>query len=347
MTTPQVEAKVLIRELTTQVTEPGHDLRMIMRKCYMLCNLLGWSEQASWFDRELNGYGPEDELPTYRIVPGLKEWEAEAIHDRIRSVSAAYVGARTFDKEPESVSFEAGGALESIFAASQKGYARRTGETREGFDSQEVHLIRVERYDSARFAAIQQELERLTFKFIADSYKTIVFGEASTGLWDRLRSKVETKLMEMGLAGHLDAITPGLETDNAEVRRSAAFACRTLIDDLASYLWQDSRPEYEHLPGQDGRRLSVTADKSLNRLGAYLHQKGTTGTPGSFVRAEIDRLHTSFSKLYNMQSMSHNEMSEEDMASVGFATFALIGELVNRTDMEPISEYNQPGVSDG
>ena len=65
---------------------------MVIRKCYMLCNLLGWHEQAAGFDRELNGYRPEEQVPAYRIVNGIREWEAESGLEGTRAVSADYVG---------------------------------------------------------------------------------------------------------------------------------------------------------------------------------------------------------------------------------------------------------------
>ena len=86
----------------------------------------------------------------------------------------------------------------------------------------------------------------------------------------------------------------------------------------------------------------MSRGKSLNRLAAYLHQKGLGGTAGQFMRSEIDRLDSSLRRLRAWQSAGHEPVTLEDARSVALSTYQLIGELASRTDFRPVQEYGQP-----
>lgn len=95
MTTAQ-EAKQLVARIHSQLLEPAHDLRAILRQCYLLCNLLGWTDTESWFDHELNGFVPEEEVPPNRIVAGVRQWQATSLDEIMRSTAAQQTAASTF-----------------------------------------------------------------------------------------------------------------------------------------------------------------------------------------------------------------------------------------------------------
>ena len=112
--------------------------------------------------------------------------------------------------------------------------------------------------------------------------------------------------------------------------------------DVASFLWRDPRKTYEHTSSGSGTgALSVAKNNHLNRIAAYLHQKGL-GTSGAFLRAEVERLGASFRKLNDFQSKGKAEMTRQDARAIALATFFLIGELAARTDLVPIEHYSTP-----
>ena len=87
----------------------------------------------------------------------------------------------------------------------------------------------------------------------------------------------------------------------------------------------------------EGKPIVVTSDKSINRLIAYLHQKGVTGHVGVELRAESGRLKA----LMALTSSAHEKdaVNLEDAKLAFFSIYSLLGELVQRTDCEPVTEY--------
>lgn len=116
------------------------------------------------------------------------------------------------------------------------------------------------------------------------------------------------------------------------------WSCRDVLHDLADYLWKDPRDTYDLLPGKDGN-LSVTKDKYINRLSAYLHHKGTTGETRAYLRAEMKRICHSIDTLNTLDSKAHDVIKLSDLRTAASGTYFLLGELVTRTDMQPITKY--------
>jgi hypothetical protein len=82
-----------------------------------------------------------------------------------------------------------------------------------------------------------------------------------------------------------------------------------------------------------------------NRLAAYIHQKRISGTRGSFLRHEAERLADSIYSLITVQSEAHDPVSLEDARSFAIRTYFVVGELVTRTDMQPVLQYENPAIS--
>jgi len=118
------------------------------------------------------------------------------------------------------------------------------------------------------------------------------------------------------------------------------WSCRDILRDVATYLWQDPRETYEHLPGKgkDGK-LPVTQKKYVNRLGAYLHKKGTAGETGAYLRAEMERIYNSIQTLNKLDSKAHGVITLDDARTAAIGTYTILGELATRTDMELLTEY--------
>jgi hypothetical protein len=102
------------------------------------------------------------------------------------------------------------------------------------------------------------------------------------------------------------------------------------------------------LPGKGAdRKLAVTKQEFANRISAYLHQRGLTKSSGHFIRNESERLSTSIRSLIEYQSKAHSPISRDDAVSIVLATYFLVGEILLKTDMQPIEKYGDPHPSMG
>ena len=92
--------------------------------------------------------------------------------------------------------------------------------------------------------------------------------------------------------------------------------------------------------------MDVTPNKYANRLAAYLHQKGITGTRGRYVRDEVERIAASIRSLVSFQAEAHDPIELVDARSAALGTYFLLGELALKTDLEPITKYGKPAVDE-
>ena len=125
------------------------------------------------------------------------------------------------------------------------------------------------------------------------------------------------------------------------------WSCRDILRDTAGYLWQVPRKTYEYLLGQGkGGKLSVTQSDYVNRLGAHLHQKGITGVTRDYINADMERIYHSIDTLNELDSKAHDVVTLLDARTAAIGTYTILGEIVTRTDMKPVTKYRSPSTSE-
>ncbi|MEX1248925.1 MAG: hypothetical protein WEA61_10640 [Anaerolineales bacterium] len=344
MTDPQTEALELLGQIVNELTLPIKNLKSILRKCQHVCELMGWVSTRNWFHQELTGLYAGRPLPDYRKINGILVWEPAEENDIIDWTSSGMVyGCEPEDVVTESVTLDYYGGIDWLLAAGVSGYTEKTQETKMGTirpRGRKIQLKREKRFLPGAFLNAIAYIENRTFDFASKTYVQIRYGDAMGKTWDIVRSAVVKKMGEIGFSKSLDAITEGLTSDNPEALRNMVFGCRNIVKDLADLLWQDTRDYYDYLPGTNKKeKLKVTSDKTKNRIKAYLHQKGFSGTRGEYYASEMDRLGISFDSLIARQATAHSRIEATEARLIALSTFLLVGELVMNTDMIPVTEY--------
>ncbi len=340
MSTPQEEALNIFDAVVRNLTSGGVDLKLSLRQCAHAARILGWNDDLSRLNAELNGYTLDQAVPPYRQgAMAYSTWRAHTL-----DANAKLVITKQFDDKPTKTptSCDIRDGVERLLAASVTGFVTSTGkeDTRylRSWD-QEIPVEEVVVVPKESVARIVQLLENAVFDYASHGYTVLRFGDAVADMWRDYRNQVDEALGWLGLHGHLDAIRAGLESDEPERWRQAMWSCRDLLRDLAAHLWRDSRGTYRHLKNKEGKSIAVKADNYVNRLAAYLHQKGVTGTVGAYLRAELERITSSIHTLNDLYSKAHERVSREDARLAAVTVYTILGELVARTDMVPVEQY--------
>jgi hypothetical protein len=351
-TSPQEEATLLLGQAVSELTSVSHDLKTVLRKCQHICELLGWQQQLNWFRQELNGYPyPSNApLPYYRKIPGTRKWNiTESGHDFAAWMAESIVTGidpAVYDEETDTLDLWAN--IDWFISAAKNGYKERLPETKHVTFSQgreKITMYRDRIFLAGSFMNRLAQFEAQIFDFVSKSYVQLKYGNLITDIWSSYRSVVDTQLTQLQFSTHLQAIQSGIQSNNPESWRASAFACRNLLTDLANYLWQDPKPRYQYLPGKtDDGKLDVTQGSTKNRIAAYLHQKGLSGTEGKHLRNEVERLVASLDSIISFQSVAHDPINLQNARSIAISTYLLIGEIVTRTDLVPIKEYGNPVI---
>lgn len=349
---PQDEATIILSEVVRDLTSTPRNLKEILRKCLHICELLKWEPQGAWFYNELNGYSSGISIPAHRRIPGRRIWEVSgSIYDRASWESEKLVygfDPKVYTEEADVLEFR--GKIDWLLTVAQTGYRELTSNTKRAHSPSgrsEIILQQVRVFFAANFANSLSDVEQLTFNFASKAYVQLKYGSTIGDIWAEYRLQVEAGLKLLEMSDHLNAIQSGLSSDNPELWRTAVLECRNLLNDVANHLWKDTRQTYEHLPGDGpGSKLDVTSGKYVNRLAAYIHQKGLTGTRGKFVRDEAERLAVSIRSLASLQSEAHEPIRLVDARSAALGTYFILGELAIKTDLHPVKEYGNPAIKD-
>lgn len=346
MPTQQEEALRYFDQIISQLTQPDHDLVSILRLGQHACQLLGWNSQLIWFQKELGGYSAQEQLPFYRRISGVASWQPKNTHDSPAWLSSGIVyGHEPEDEETEQVTLAVWTNINWILASSSTGYSESTGIFKTSVPRgkrDSIELQKIKSFSAASFLSIIINIERIVFNFASQSYSTLKFSQAISDIWASYRDKVDEGLQRLGMENHLKSIESNILSENPESCRAAVFECRNMLSDIANYLWQDEREVYEYLDGKDGKKLDMRKGNSKNRLKAYFHQRGFTGTSGKYTRAQVDALFASIDALIEYQSEAHYPVTREDAQTIALSTYFLIGELASKTDLSPVKSYERP-----
>lgn len=346
MTKPQDEATAIFKTVLTDFFGGSVDIKSVLLRCSHACQILGWKEQLSWFQNELLGYPEGVELPWHRReVIGRTEWLVAG------GSSAVFAGVvddmyGTTGRPTEHTKMDVRAGIDWILSAAETGYVESAGEKASryiSFQNKHVETEKVRTYDKSVFQTVLTNIQNLVFGFVSESYAVLRYGDALKDIWQGYSAKIDEHLIPIGLSKHLDAIRSGLSSDNPQEWRNGMWSCRDALHDLAAHLWRDERKTYEHLPGkgEDGK-LEVTDSHYVNRLGAYLHQKGIGEEHRAYLSAEMERIYNSIKTLHDLENKAHGEITLDDARSVAIGTYTILGELATRTDMKPVTEYRSP-----
>lgn len=346
MSKPQDEAIDILKAVLGDFFSGSVDIKNVLLRCSHVCQILGWNEQLSWFQNELFGYPEGVELPLHRKgIRGRAEW---LVAGGINTVIAGVVddGYRTTAKPTEYTEMDVWAGIDWVLSAAQSGYTESTGQKSSRYISFQNNHVEIEEariYDKSVFQTIVTNVENLVFRFVSESYAVLCYGDVLKDIWQGYCAKIDEDLIPIGLSKHLDAIRNGLSSANPQEWRTAIWSCRDVLQDLAVYLWRDQRKTYEHLPGKgENDKLEVTDSHCVNRLGAYLHQKAIKKEYRDYLSAEMERIYNSIKTLHELDNKAHGRITLDDARSVAIGTYIILGELVTRTDMKPITEYRSP-----
>ena len=313
MSKPQDEAIDILKVVLDDFFNGNVDLKNVLRRCAHVCQILSWNEQLTRFQNELSGYPKGVELPWHRrSIKGSTKWLVAGGFDTVLD-SVIEDGYRTEEEPVTCTEMDVWMGIDWVLSAAQSGYTESTGRKSSkyiSFRNKHVETKEANVYGKHVFQTILTNIENLVFDFASNSYSLLRYGDTLQDIWQAYRAKVEENLVTIGFAERLDTIRNGLNSQNPQDWRAAMWSCRDVLHDLAAYLWCDQRETYEYLLGQGkGGKLRVTESDYVNRLGAYLHQKGVVGETGAYLRAEMERIYHSIGTLNELDSRAHSEVT--------------------------------------
>ena len=307
------EAESHLQSLLSSLTRTNprlEELPHLMRMYRIALRLLGINDE--WVNKELRGYTKDEELPSYRINHCKTEWVSNKDQEVIESRDTVY-GC----KDPLIFIAE---RIEDgwihYFDCKRK-VARRMvpAQKRVYVDNWEIRML---------LEGVAEELcDRATTTLV-----TARFGAAIDTIFRDYQRAVGSALSNLEIENHLETAYRNLKGGDESKWRTAALACRNVLQDLSEKLWCVKCDYYDI----NGESMSVKSNMVRNRLRAYMHVKGVKkdDTP----RALLD-------PLYAQASAAKSSCSYENARSVLIVTYLFVAELIRQTDMKPVTEIKK------
>jgi len=294
------------------------ELPRLMRMYMLSLRLLGIDDE--WASKELKGYAGGREVPgyrqQYRTVKYVAVKSGEVVGEVNREICAF----------GESIVFmlshrEAGWT--SVFDEPVK---KRFG----------GKLVATRRHESTRQWETDVILERITGELFDRATRALVtarFGAVIDTIFRDYQKSVGSALSNLGIEDHLRTAYRNLKGSDEASWRAAALACRNVLLDISGKLWCVECDDYN----MGGKWISVKANKQLNRVRAYMHEKGLKkhDTPVAVIDS-----------VYAHASAAKTKCSYGGARSVLIVTYLFLAELIRQTDMKPVTEIKK-GSSKG
>lgn len=305
------EALDLLESLAAEICG-DHDLGRSLRIYLLALRFLGWSDD--WVTKELEGH-PPDEYPAWRLVSAPSVWRNKKGENRGPSEMAGFcVRASVSDL----TGYRTAGCLISTGKKSKGTY----GEELEEWAKVDPHVVEM----------VLRRISEKLFSLVCDALASLKFGEAAESVFHEYQESVSQALSKLGIEDHLQNAYDNLQGTNRASWRACALACRNILLDLGRTLYQAPGTSYPYIE-VEGRPMSVSRSKEMNRIQAYLHQRGI----------EPESLPTRMLKpLYEETCRGKSDVSYKQAQSFLINTYIFVGELARRTSMKPVTKLREP-----
>lgn len=341
--TAKDEAVQLLRDIVARLSGSQPDIASALRTALHVCNLMGWSEAADWFLKEINGYEGSATVPPHRSVAAYGDWRPYTMRGIIEHVVKQSHGLAGASKK--TVPWLLTEGIDTLIQYAQHGVIVQTGQDEDRWSDISKKTVNgrfVTVVDAQQASYCVQLLRNIVFGWASKAYSASRVGDLISDIWAGYRGRVDEALVNLNLGEHLDAIQTGLTSTNSQDWRQAMYGIRDVLRDLAKSLWLAGDETYPHITNDKGQAIRVTEKEYVNRLWAYLHQEGVRGRTGQYLSAELRRLHA----LDDLASKAHGGVSQDELRLAVVAVYTVIGEIVYRTDMQPVAEVHEIDESD-
>lgn len=180
-----------------------------------------------------------------------------------------------------------------------------------------------------RMQRVLSTIDAQIYRFATDTDAELKYSEIQASLFERSRESVEGTLV--AVAGDalkkIETIGERLSSGDEDAASHAMTTCRQLIDNVADHVFTPCDDPY--LIGE--KPLEVKANNVLNRINAFVHKSGVTGSRAARIRRAL-------ADLYGRISTGVHKTDGVDTHEAQYLflnTYVLLGEILT---LRPHSE---------
>ncbi|WP_439949054.1 hypothetical protein [Bacillus subtilis] len=172
-----------------------------------------------------------------------------------------------------------------------------------------------------KLSGVKTRVVGLLHQFVSDVYYEKTFDKLSESLFESFKKDTDSLISESGseALSQIPLVMDRLSEGDPEAVSQALNTCRRIIDSFTNVIIPPTDGTYEI----DGNKLSLKADKTLNRLNAYIHQNCSSTSRRKKFRQNL-------ANLYDRVSTGvHKDVDIEEAKALFLNTYLVIGEILN------------------
>lgn len=172
----------------------------------------------------------------------------------------------------------------------------------------------------SRFGGIRSRVLALLHEFVSNVYYDKVFDSLSESIFESYKQDIDQLISDKcgNVIQQIPSVIERLSDGNQESISHALTTCRRIIDSFADSIFPPSEETIEI----DGNTLSLKADRTQNRINAYVHLNCDS-------RSRKKKIRQNLSNLYDRVSSGvHSDVNAHEAKSLFLNTYLLLGEIL-------------------
>ena len=172
----------------------------------------------------------------------------------------------------------------------------------------------------SRLSGIKSRVLGLLHQFVSDVYYAKVFDNLVENIFEKYRNEIDFLIAKNcgNVIEQIPAVMDRLSDGDQESISQALNTCRRIVDSFADHIF----PPTDETIEIGGNTLSLKADKTLNRINAYIHCRCTSDSRKKKIRQNL-------SNLYDRVSTGvHSDVDAQEARSLFLNTYLILGEIL-------------------
>ena len=167
---------------------------------------------------------------------------------------------------------------------------------------------------------IKSRVMSILHDFATNVYYERTFDNLAESIFDEYKTKVDLLIAENSgdVLQQIPAVIARLSDNEKESISQALTTCRRIIESFANHVFPPSNEIY--IIGENS--LSLKADKTLNRLNAYIHQRTASESRRRKLRQNLQNV------FERVSAGVHSDVDAHEARSLFFAVYLLLGEIL-------------------
>lgn len=293
----------LAKEIIDEIELSKYDPQSILLKTTRLARYVDNEEIRNWLRFEMQGY---------------------TINDPISIKFMTKTGRWTNQEKNEGYWFPLSQIETALVSQDNKLKSYRIPDSSSQYALSVVGEVMKQMNETARLIStlggIKSRIISLIHDFATNVYYEKIFDNLSESIFDNYKNEIDLLIsINAGdIIEQIPSVIARLSDSDKESISQALSTCRRIIDSFANHIM----PPSDETINVGGNELSLKADKTLNRLNAFVHLNSNSDSRKKKIRQNLQNLYE------RVSAGIHSDVDAQEARNLFFNVYLVLGEII-------------------